>query len=189
MAQEPGLGGENDKIPEYERLGLSQVEWNLVVQHKMSMDKVKKFLRDGISIAEYFRQPWKEFGISEARWLQNRRRGISDDDMRARCRKPSSGEWAVVQNFFVPGLHQWLRCEYGKAAVMSGVAAGSLLLFAALPGEKNPAPFAVVLAADMVWSSIDIGLTVGRENNPDAARFSAIVTARGGAGLMLTRGF
>jgi hypothetical protein len=185
-------------IPEYERLGLSLTEWNLVQQHHMSLDRVKSFLRDGISVAEYFREPWVSIGITEAQWFANRRRGLSDDDMRGQGRTASAGEWAFIQNFFVPGLHQWIRHDYGKAAAMSGIAVVSLGLYAGLRDTKKnpksigfdyPVPFLIILAGDMLWSSIDIGVTIMHENNPDAARFSVVPREGMGAGITYTMEF
>jgi hypothetical protein len=178
-------------IPEYERLGLSLTEWKMVQQNNMSMDKVKSLLRDGISVSEYFKQPWLELGLTESQWHANRRRGLSDEDMRGAHPKASSNQWAAIQNFFVPGLHEWLRHEYVRASAMSGIAAASLALYVIVPDKNDakskgfgyPFPFLVILGADMLWSSLDIGMTVIRESNPDAARFSMIATPTGAVGL------
>ncbi|MDD5675467.1 MAG: hypothetical protein PHC61_14955 [Chitinivibrionales bacterium] len=190
-AQEPSE--QQSELPEYERLGLSQTEWNQIMQAKMSLEKVHALLRDGISISEYFKKPWVNLGLSEQQWIKKRRSGLSDDDMRATGRTVTQSEWAVIEDFFIPGLCQWQRHEYLKASAMSGIAAGSLALYAGIRDRSNPRsigfdypfPFLLFLVADMLWSSVDIGLTLGRERNPDAARFSLVCSARGGAELTI----
>ena len=49
---------------EYERLGLSQIEWEMIQKAKMPKSKLYELLKCGISIREYFASPWLECNIS-----------------------------------------------------------------------------------------------------------------------------
>jgi hypothetical protein len=166
---------------EYEKLGLSQIEWEMIQKSHMPKSKLYGLLKCGVSIPEYFKTPWKEFNISEGEWLDRRCRGQSSGEIRtteineqAGIKKISSTEWMPIQSFFLPGLNQFKRKQRVKAYFMSGFAVAAIGFFAIHSAtEKQLQPFdLLLLVPDMLWSCIDIGIQLKRENNPDAARFT-----------------
>jgi hypothetical protein len=162
---------------QYEKLGMSETEWGMILDAKMPMSKVKDLLSSGIMISEYFRCPWKSIGMSESEWLAKRKSGLSDADMRAmKERRPALNDGAVFVNFFLPGFHQIRRHQYLRGCFMAGIALASAGLFAGqCASSRRFMPLGLCfLAPDMLWSSVDIGIQVDREQNPDAARFSGL---------------
>ena len=168
---------------EYERLGLSQVEWEMIQKAKMPKSKVYELLKCGVSIKEYFSSPWMELGMQEDEWLSRRRAGESSADIKlkeqrrtAEAHRVSQGEGEIIQGFFLPGLHQFLRKEPLKGYFMSGIAVLSMGLFAyQTADQKNFEPLGLFfLAPDMIWSGVDIGIQIQREQNPDASRFTGL---------------
>jgi hypothetical protein len=166
---------------EYEKLGLSQVEWEMIQKSHMSKGKLYGLLKCGVSIPEYFKNPWKELDISEGEWLDRRCKGQSSSEIRtseinqqAGVKRISSTEWMPIQSFFLPGLNQFKRKQTVKGYVMSGWAVASIGFFIIHSAtEQALQPFdLLLLVPDMLWSCIDIGIQIQRENNPDAARFS-----------------
>ncbi|MBD3392491.1 MAG: hypothetical protein GF418_10440 [Chitinivibrionales bacterium] len=160
---------------EYERRGLSQVEWEMVLDAKMPKKKVDELLKAGISISEYFRYPWLKFGISEQQWINSRKAGLLDSDIAAENKPRGPAEGAVVISaFLLPGYHQCKREQYWKTGIMTGAAVlGATLLAVRSVQERAliPGPLALLVPA-MLWSSLDIGLQLNRQRNPDAERFS-----------------
>ncbi len=178
-----GQGGlHSSEKDTYERLGLSSTEWQKIKEARMPLSRVHELLESGISMTEYFNRPWMGLGISENDWVDGRRRGLTDEDMRPLPRENESAHYAIVQGLLLPGYPQVKRKQYGKGIPMAALAAGSLLFggtLAALTAmDKNPpVHFAFfllgVLPASMAWSAIDIHLQVQKELNPDASRFSS----------------
>jgi hypothetical protein len=165
----------------YEKLGLSEAEWGMVLDSHMPVSKVNFLLKSGISISEYFRSPWKELGLTEGEWISKRKSGLSDADIRAI--KPASRTEAAAHRentsyigaFFLPGCFQLSRSEPVRGWIMSGAALGLVTLCVAHSlTTKHFQPLGLILLVpDMLWSGIDIGLQVQREQNPDASRFSS----------------
>jgi hypothetical protein len=164
----------------YEKLGLSETEWGMVLDSHMSLSKVKYLLKSGISIAEYFRSPWKDLGLSEEKWIGKRQSGLSDNDMRAKAVKPEpSGNVSYIGAFFLPGCFQFSRGQTAKGWIMAGAAVVFITLCVAHSvSSKHFQPLGLVLLVpDMIWSGIDIGVQINREENPDASRFSSVLRA------------
>jgi hypothetical protein len=166
---------------EYEKLGLSQVEWGMIQNAHMSKGKLHHLLKCGISIPEFFKSPWEQLHISEGEWLSRRCSGqssteISTCELNKQCGigKASSSDWTPIQSFFLPGLNQIKRDKKLKGYTMSGLAVGGLGLFVAYSATtKKFQPFGlIILAADMLWSGVDMGIQIQHEINPDAERFS-----------------
>jgi hypothetical protein len=159
----------------YERRGLSQVEWEMILDARMPIEKVDKLLESGISITEYFEYPWLKYGINEEEWIRSRKAGLLDSDIAAENRPRQGSEGAVVISaFFLPGLHQFRRDHHLKGAIMTGAASLAALSMTAISlSTKNfvAEPLIILLPA-MMWSSLDIGFQIHHESNPDAARFS-----------------
>jgi hypothetical protein len=172
----------------YEKLGLSEAEWGMVLDAHMPISKVNFLLKSGISISVYFKSPWKELGLSEGEWIRKRKSGLSDADIRAMKGPPGDDSRAPRENFsyvgafFLPGCFQLARSQPVKGWIMSGVAVGMVTLCVAHSlSSKRFQPLGLcLLVPDMIWSGIDIGVQVAREQNPDASRFS---TAGRSAGM------
>jgi hypothetical protein len=159
----------------YEKLGLSEAEWGMVLDSRMSLSKVKFLLKSGISIAEYFKSPWMELNMSESEWIAKRKSGLSDNDIRAIKMKPAPSEnGSYIGGFFLPGCFQLGRGQTVKGWIMAGAAVGLVTLCVAHSAStKRFQPVGLFfLIPDMIWSGFDIGLQVNRERNPDASRFS-----------------
>ncbi len=166
----------------YEKLGLSEAEWGMVLDAHMPLSKVNFLLKSGISISEYFRSPWKELGLSEGEWISKRKSGLSDADMSA-MKRPARGDSqaprennSYVGAFFLPGCFQLARSQPVKGWIMSGVAVAMVTLCVAHSlSSKRFQPLGLcLLIPDMIWSGIDIGVQVNKEQNPDASRFSTV---------------
>jgi hypothetical protein len=152
----------------YEKLGLSEAEWVLIVDSEMPMARVHELLKSGISISEYFRQPWKKMGISEADWLRQRRSGLSNTDIRSQAQqRRTPNELTVIQSVFLPGYNQFRYAEPVRGWIMTAAAAGCIGLFAVQNFRSNSfKPLGLfLLAPDMVWSGIDMGVSVRREQD------------------------
>jgi hypothetical protein len=164
----------------YEKLGLSEAEWGMILDAHMPMSKVNYLLKSGISISEYFKSPWKEFGMSEGEWIGKRKSGLSDSDIRAMKRQPGDDGRAPHENtsyvgaFFLPGCFQLARSQPAKGWIMLGSAIGFVTLCVAHSlSSKHFQPLGLcLLVPDMLWSGIDVGIQVNKEQNPDASRFS-----------------
>jgi hypothetical protein len=164
----------------YEKLGLSEAEWGMVLDAHMPISKVNFLLKSGISISEYFRSPWKEMGMTEGEWVGKRKSGLSDADIRALKPGEHSDATARKENtsyigaFFLPGCFQLARSQPVRGWIMCGAAVGLVTLCVAHSvSSKHFQPLGLLLLVpDMLWSGIDIGIQVQKEQNPDASRFS-----------------
>jgi hypothetical protein len=157
----------------YEKLGLSEAEWGMVLDAHMPLSKVNFLLKSGISIAEYFRSPWTDLNLSESEWIAKRKSGLSDNDMRTVKSAPRERA-PYIGAFFLPGCFQLARGQHAKGWIMAGVAVGCISLSVAhsLTSKKFQPLGLFLLVPDMIASGIDIGIQVNRERNPDATRFS-----------------
>lgn len=157
---------------------LSLSEHELYLDAQMPVEKLVELHEAKISLEEYFGYPWLQLGITEPEWIRQRQAGIISND-RETTRSISKQEFAVVQNFFFPGLHQFRRRSFLKGFLMSGTAIASCTLYAmhSNPRENRQNGFdypayLLLLGADLLWSSIDIGIQVHKELNQSATRFS-----------------
>lgn len=146
---------------------------------KMPVEKAKMLIDSGIHLDEYFEYPWLKLGISEKDWIRQQSTGTVIGDTITSAKEIASQQWSVVQAFFVPGMHQFKRKQTFKGLLMSGIAVASVSLFILHrdPKDKSSIGFDYpaylgILGADMLWSSIDIGIQINREQNKDAMRFS-----------------
>ncbi len=166
----------------YERLGLSMEEWKKIKESGMEMKKVHRLLRAGISISEYFNEPWKHMGISEKEWIKKRSQGYSDAQIafKESRGKECDKQWDVVRAFFMPGIIQLKRKQHLKGSIMAATAGAGLLtgtsflIYNSATGASLPVLpiFVVLLPVDMTWSGMDIILQQRYSANPDLKRFS-----------------
>jgi hypothetical protein len=157
----------------YEKLGLSEAEWGMVLDAHMPLSKVNFLLKSGISIAEYFKSPWTELNLSESEWIAKRKSGLSDNDMRT-VRTAPKEHAPYIGAFFLPGCFQIARGQHAKGWIMAGIAVGCIALSVthSLTSKRFQPLGLFLLVPDMIVSGIDIGVQVYREQNPDATRFS-----------------
>jgi hypothetical protein len=175
--------GQEDLKP-WEKYGLSQSEWKMVQDNKISVNKMQELLSAGISVGEYVKKPWKELGLSERDWVEKRRAGLTSYDieleMKAKRRhlkgdvknEPSSefASWSSGKNqmigFLVPGFQQLRLNQMTRGRIMAGIAIVSLagcFVGSVVEGKFEPRPLAVIVP-DMCWSFIDFKITIGKMN-------------------------
>jgi len=167
---------------QYEKLGLSQVEWQMIKEAEMPIDKVKELISAGISIVQYFEYPWLSLGLSESEWIKRRSLGQVDEHMSTAATPGSQMMWLPVKSFFMPGVHQLRRKQPAKGLSMIAIFLGSLTLYALHGRSENEStlkfdyhfPYAVFLLGDMAWSALDMGYQVNKEINADAEHFSRL---------------
>lgn len=158
----------------YEKLGLSEAEWGLVLDSHMPMSKVEFLLKSGISISEYFKHPWTELSLSEGEWIAKRKSGMSDAEMSVVKPPPAKEGGSYIFGFLFPGCYQLSKHETGKGWIMSGVTLG-MIGFCAVHSmaTKRFEPLGLFFIVPvMVWSGIDMGIQINAEQNPTAQRFS-----------------
>lgn len=162
---------------------LDPIEKALIDDSQMPIGKLYLLMDSDISLQEYFHYPWLTLGISEKEWINQQQAGISGTDTIMPTKQVVATQWAVVQNIFLPGLHEFKRHQLVKGYLMSGIALSSVALFVLHNklGSKSPLGFdypiyLAFLGGDILWSSIDIGIQVNKELNKDAMRFSYVVT-------------
>ncbi len=158
----------------YEKLGLSEAEWALVLDSHMPMSKVEFLLKSGISIAEYFKHPWTELSMSESEWIAKRKSGMSDADMNTVKPPPAKEGGSYIFGFLFPGVYQLSKHQSGKGWIMSGVTLG-MLGFCAVHSmaTKRFEPLGLFFIVPvMIWSGVDMGIQINAEQNPTAQRFS-----------------
>ncbi len=156
----------------YEKLGLSETEWNEIQQMQLPVSKVKQLLESGISISEYSRRPWEQLSISEAEYIRLRRLGNSDADVRSTYRRERGpAEWTVVQSFFLPGLNQIREGRAVRGWIMAAAAVGSVGLCAGWSvRSRRFQPLGLcLLVPDMLASGIDVSLQVSSRRSGGAA--------------------
>ncbi|HUI93703.1 MAG TPA: hypothetical protein VLX68_15755 [Chitinivibrionales bacterium] len=158
----------------YEKLGLSETEWNKIKDANLPLSKVHEIMASGITVSEYFRYPWKELFISEEDYIKLRRAGNSDAEVRERIsQKRTINAGSAVQSFFIPGFNQIRRDQPVRGWLMVAVAAGSLGLLAAQ--NYRSARFQplglCLLVPDLLWSGIDMSVQVARQKRQGAALF------------------
>lgn len=169
-----------DDLKPWEQYGLSQSEWKIIQDNKISLDKVHVLLSCGISIGEYSKKPWNELGMTEGDWIEKRRSGFTSYDIELEA-KSNPRHWKVDTNnvssdyssfssgknqllgFVFPGYQQLRLKERSKGSIMSGLAISSLLGCLAgtlLENRFEARPLYIVLAPDMLWSFIDFTITL-----------------------------
>jgi hypothetical protein len=184
----PSPAGDAQSLRErYAKEGVSDIEWQMVLDARMPPEKIDEVLEAGATITEYFDYPWLEAGYTEQQWLRLRKEGLSLEE-RPHPDAGTGAEWAVVHNFLLPGLHQFKRRQFAKALPMTGFAVLAVggLAFGSLTGNGRMIAGSIALwVPDALWSSIDIGVQLHREHNPEAARFAVRNTDGVGISLQL----
>jgi hypothetical protein len=84
------IASAQDEISPWEKLGLSKTEWMMIQENKIPMSKVAELLKAGIGIGEYVNKTWIDLGLSEEKWLNKRRSGLTNEEIRGKVKHPSS---------------------------------------------------------------------------------------------------
>lgn len=192
---------ENDEWSgfDYEHAGLSQAEFQMVKESNISKKKLMHLLEIGIRPSEYLKEPWKNLGVSEEKWLSEREVGMDDSDIDQtyidRTYKNQTGNRNLAYlSFLLPSLYQWSSDEIAKAIAMNVAEAASIgmTVFWALndEGDENTWIYgAVLIAAVHVWSGIDAIFSTQWDNNPDARNFSWGIIPTGKKGFAAAASF
>jgi hypothetical protein len=172
-----------DNLKPWEKYGLSQSEWKVIQDNKISFDKVKVLLSAGISVVEYSKKPWKGLGLTEGEWIEKRRAGLTAYDielevksnrrhLNVESKNVASSEFSSFSSdknqlisFILPGFQQLRLKEISRGRIMAGLAIASLVgCFAGSVVEDRfeARPLYIVLAPDMLWSFIDFKITLGK---------------------------
>jgi hypothetical protein len=162
---------------------LDPIEKALIDDSQMPIEKLHLLMDSAVSLQDYFHYPWLTLGISEKEWIHQQQAGILGSDTIVPTKQVVATQWAVVQNIFLPGLHQFKRHQLAKGYLMSGIALGSIALFVFHNNKNSKSAlgfdypiYLAFLGGDILWSSIDIGIQVNKELNKDALRFSYMIT-------------
>lgn len=173
-----------EQIDPWERLGLSKTEWIMIEENHMPMRQVEYLLKSGIGISEYFKKPWVELNMTEQKWIDKKRSGMSSYDIEIEA-KASNAEWKTemktgfrsemsgvsenAESFsaLIPGFQQFKSHSVAKGIIMSTVALGAVTWCTAgsISDKRfNSLPVFAVLVPDIVWSYIDYKVTKRRKN-------------------------
>lgn len=173
-----------EQIDPWERLGLSKTEWIMIEENHMPMNKVEDLLKAGIGISEYFKNPWVELNMTEQKWIEKKRSGMSSYDIEIEA-KANNAEWksemksgfrsemsGVSENAesfsaLIPGLQQFKSGSVAKGIIMSSIALGAVTWCTAgsISNKRfNSLPVFAVLIPDIVWSYIDYKISKRHKN-------------------------
>jgi hypothetical protein len=156
----------------YEKLGLSETEWNKILEMRLSLPKVHQLLESGVSIAEYYRRPWLELSIAEGEYIRLRRNGLSDADVRlSSTRAGQVGGWTTAKSFLLPGATQVCAGRNVPGWIMVALALGCAGLCVGMTEHLHTfQPLGIfLLAPDMLWSGVDAGVQVDKMPKRGAA--------------------
>ena len=154
-----------------EELGISQGEFKKVKESGMSKSQLLHLLEIGVSPNEYFKEPWKQLGVTESYWLSQRKMGMKDDDFNGSYHRQQSSELTPLIAFLLPGYYHYQTHRPYTGALLSTLAAGSVAVLA-FDRDIPPAYPITVLAAAMLWSAGDAFIKTRYSDNQDAKRFS-----------------
>lgn len=173
-----------EQIDPWERLGLSKTEWIMIEENHMPMRQVEFLLKSGIGISEYFKKPWVELNMTEQKWIDKKRSGMSSYDIEIEA-KSSNAEWKTemktgfrsemsgvsenAESFsaLIPGFQQFKSRSVAKGIIMSTIALGAVTWCTAgsISDKRfNSLPVFAVLVPDIVWSYIDYKVTKRHKN-------------------------
>ncbi len=173
-----------EQIDPWERLGLSKTEWIMIEENHMPMRQVEDLLKAGIGIDEYFKKPWVELNMTEQKWIEKKRSGMSSYDIEVEA-KASNSEWknemksgfrsemsGVSENAesfsaLIPGFQQFKSGSVAKGIIMSSIALGAVTWCTSnsISNKRfNSLPVFAVLVPDIVWSYIDYKISKRHKN-------------------------
>ena len=173
-----------EQIEPWERLGLSKTEWMMIEENRMPMKQVEYLLKSGIGISEYFKKPWVELNMTEQKWIEKKRSGMSSyaieneaqaskaawkTAMKSGFRSEMSGVSENAESFsaLIPGVQQFKSRSVAKGIIMSSIALGAVTWCTASSiSDKrfNSLPIFAVFVPDVIWSFVDYKVSKRRKN-------------------------
>jgi len=160
---------------DYQHAGLSQTEFQNIKESGMSKEKLMYLLEIGIRPLDYLKEPWKDLGVSEKEWLEERAGGMDDSDIDRTYKYQSGNQGLAYLSFLVPSLYQWSSGEIAKAITIDilEVTAIGFTVYLAKKGEGKDWIYGVgAIAIVHIGSGIDAIISTLWDNNPDARNFS-----------------
>jgi hypothetical protein len=162
---------------DYQHAGLTQTEFQKVKESGMSKEKLMYLLEIGVRPADYLKEPWKNLGVSEKEWLQERAGGMDDSDIDRTYKNRSGDQWLAHLSLLVPSLYQWYAGEIAKAITIDALeaAAVGLTVYLALnnEGDENLWVWGTgAIAFVHIGSWLDAVISTLWDSNPDARNFS-----------------
>jgi hypothetical protein len=163
---------------DYQHAGLTQTEFQNVKESGMNKAKLMYLLEVGISPSEYLKEPWKDLGVSEKKWLEERAGGMENSDIDRTYKNYGGNQGLAYLSFLVPSLYQWNTDDVAKAVAMdiTWIAAVGITWF--LYSSKNDdatntGVYGLIgVAAVHIWSGADALISTLWDSNPDAKSFS-----------------
>jgi len=163
---------------DYQHAGLSQVEFQKVKESGMSKEKLLHLLEIGVRPGTYLQEPWKDLGVSESEWLEQRANGMEDADIDRTYKNNSGNQGLAYLSFLVPSLYQWKTDDMITAIAIdvlwaSAVGITVFLFNADTGGENRGIQIGIpCIAAVHLFSGVDALLATMWDNNPTAKTFS-----------------
>ncbi|GBU23404.1 hypothetical protein R83H12_00015 [Fibrobacteria bacterium R8-3-H12] len=163
---------------DYQHAGLSQVEFQKVKESGMSKEKLLHLLEIGVRPGTYLQEPWKDLGVSESEWLEQRASGMEDADIDRTYKNNSGNQGLAYLSFLLPSYYQWNVDEMAKAIAMNVLEASfiglTIFLYNSDTGGENTWVQIGIpcIAAVHLWSGIDALLATQWDSNPTAKTFS-----------------
>lgn len=162
----------------WEKLGLSQIEWQMIIDNKIPDSKVQELLKTGIGIGEYVDKTWIKLNLTEEQWIAKRRSGLTNYDielqnntvsnkgaLKAEMKSDfSSGGSGLSENrdaafsLVLPGFEQLKNGKKVRGTIMAALAGGAITwcVTGSIINKRFEAiPLFGILVPDMVWSFID----------------------------------
>ena len=176
--------GNAEGVRPWEKYGITQMEWKLVNDSGITIDKLEEILRDGIGVREYAEKPWLQLKLSERGWLKKRRSGLTAEDIALDEDKETEKSNTDNKNTFksetsgirdtairhqllslaVPGIEQYREGEKTKGGIMGGIGAVAIIGTIALSAKQadfNATPL-LLYVVDMIWSFVDYKFTCSK---------------------------
>ncbi len=161
---------------DYQHAGLSQTEFQNVKESGMNKEKLMHLLEIGVRPSVYLKEPWKDLGVTEKEWLEERASGMDDADIDRTYKNQAGNQGLAYLTFLLPSLYQWSTDEVAKAVAMNILEASAigLTVFLATNGSTgNQWVYGLLgVAAVHIWSGADAIISTQWDNNPDARNFS-----------------
>jgi hypothetical protein len=173
--EEDNLGSNEWTDFDYQHAGLTQTEFQNVKESGMSKEKLMYLLEIGIRPADYLKEPWKNLGVSEKEWLQERASGMDDSDIDRTYKNRSGNQGLAHLSLLIPSLYQWYAGEIAKALTIDILesAAIGLTIYLFKEGEEKMWIWgAGSIAFVHLGSWLDAFTSTLWDNNPDARNFS-----------------
>ena len=130
------LNFEEEGTRERNHYGMSQAEWRAYKESGMSIGELEELILCGITYSEYQTRPWLSLGISRKTWIEDRCKGLGDQDVKAFHAK-SPRDYSIVLAFLIPGSYHFRTGQHATASCLLGADLISWGCFFLLPKERT----------------------------------------------------